>query len=290
MRTRILCLCFVCWCFVLSYTGCATWDAPGEAQVLPVPRLAPDGVVLEVEFVRVPTARTDEFIGLWSEVDEQQIPLDVRRRLDANGIRSGVVGLQLPVFLRDLLDAEKPAYEQLSEGDLVPDSDIFSNYQRLQCRSGSRKRVVASPQMPGTSVIILKLDGRLRAEPYDAAQAVFTVATYPQGDGRVRVVVTPMIEHGQPQMKFVALPGSIAMQTGREKTEFDQMKIETLLSPGQTLIVAGATDAKGLGGFVFHDSIGSNQRSMMLLRLAQSQYDDLWSEERTLSPLTTRIE
>ena len=288
MRTRLFWL--IPFCFLLVQPGCTTWDTPSESQVLPTPRLAPGGVVLEVEFVRIPPAQADAFIAMWSEVDEQQISLDARRRLDANGLRSGIVGLQLPIFLRNLLDSEKPAYEQLADGNLVADTEIFSNYQRLQCRSGSRKRVVASPQRPGRSVIILNREGQLGGEPYDEAQAVFTVATYPQGDGSVRLVVTPVIEHGQTQMKYVALPGSMAMQTGREETEFDEMRIDTTLSPGQTLIVAGAMDARGLGGFVFSDSVGSSERSLMLIRLAQSRYDDLWSEDRTLTQLTTPIE
>jgi len=270
--------------------GCATWDAPSESSILPAPKLAPDGVVLEVEFVRVPAASTAKFAQLWSDVDEQQLPLEVRRRLDANGLRCGVVGFQLPVFVRDLLDAEKPAHELLADGDLAEDTELFSNYQRLQSRTGSRKKIVASPQMHGRTVVILNQDGELRGEPFEEAQGMFMVSTYPQGDGRVRLVITPLIESGESQARWIAVRGSLVMQTGRQQTEFDQMRIDTLLSPGQTLIVTGGPVPRGLGGFVFADSVGPSDRSMMLIRLAQSQYDDLWSEQRKLSPLTTRIE
>ena len=77
---------------------------------------------------------------------------------------------------------------------------------------------------------------------------------------------------------------------GREHQEFDELRMDTVLSPGQTLIVTCAPEARGLGGFFFAEAVGAGDRSLMLLRLAQSQYDDLFQDNRAASPLVTPIE
>lgn len=287
MRARL----FLFALFVTSLVSCATWDAPQETMMLPPPQLPADGVVLEIEFVRVPAGMEAEAEQLWKEVDEQHVPSDQRRVLEANGLRTGLVGSQIPLVLRGWLDAKKPVLEQIAEGTLPQGSDLFLNRQRLQCRTGSRKKIVAAPQKSGATVVILNEEGQLVGEPpFDEAQGMFLVTTYPHGDGRVRVLLTPLIEHGEAKQRFVPTPGMISVQLGREQREFDQLQIDSVVSPGQTILVTCTPHTRGLGGLFFSDAVGPGDRSLMLVRLARSQYDDLFSADRNVSPLVTPIE
>src|SRR5947209_299910 len=45
---------------------------------------------------------------LWSVADEQSIPAETRRAMEANGLRAGVVTGDMPPEVRELLDARPP--------------------------------------------------------------------------------------------------------------------------------------------------------------------------------------
>src|SRR5688500_8098291 len=90
-----------------SMAGCAPWDVPSaEPLKLPSAQMSPDSVALDITFVRMPAADAATNDAIWSEADEQHFPADVRRQLAANGLRVGIIGLQIPPRLRELLDAK----------------------------------------------------------------------------------------------------------------------------------------------------------------------------------------
>ncbi len=92
-----------------TFVGCATWSTAPTADLpsLTLPKLAPDSVVLEVAFVRIPEEQEGFSGRFWREVDEEALPTDLRRRLAANGFRVGLVGSTLPSELQDVLDQEQ---------------------------------------------------------------------------------------------------------------------------------------------------------------------------------------
>ena len=102
--------------------------------------------------------------------------------------------------------------------------------------------------------------------------------TFPMGDGRVRIELTPTIEHGLLRNKYVGGDQTFMLQAGRDTHEFDDLRLENLLSAGQTLAVTKTSDDKGLGRHFFPaDAAASSSGSVMLIRLAQTQQDDLFS-------------
>src|SRR5215469_16507253 len=80
--------------------GCT--KLPKNTSLMPATAVG-DHVALELFFVRVPLGDQTVLQPLWSDVDEQMIPLDVRRRLAANGFVAGQIGGQLPAAVTDLL-------------------------------------------------------------------------------------------------------------------------------------------------------------------------------------------
>jgi len=95
--------------FAWFASGCAlinTTQKP-EASSLPAPPLPASSVVLEVAFARLPLADEAAYSDIWSEVDEQHFPTELRRQMSANGLRCGIVGMQLPPKLKEALDASE---------------------------------------------------------------------------------------------------------------------------------------------------------------------------------------
>ena len=98
--------------------------------------MSPDSVVLEITFVRVPTDAIELLEDMWKDVDELHLPKDQRRRLSANGFRTGIVGTQLPDLVRQLLDQGNDAQDLANAGGSLAD-DIFR--RRLHAPLGLRQ-------------------------------------------------------------------------------------------------------------------------------------------------------
>src|SRR5689334_22838806 len=107
-------------CFVLAATaacGCAPLAKTArQPRGLPPARLAPDAIVFEIAFVRVPSTDSSTYDAIWEAADEQRLSADLRRQLAANGFRAGVFGQELPLKLRELLDRPTNVPAELSQG------------------------------------------------------------------------------------------------------------------------------------------------------------------------------
>ncbi|MDP6468206.1 MAG: hypothetical protein QF918_10725 [Pirellulaceae bacterium] len=275
---------------IVCLCGCASWDSPSAAVSfdLPSPRMSPDSVVLEIAFLRVPVDSAAEFATLWNEVDEQQLSNEDRRRLQSNGFRVGVIGPRLPDMLRQLLDKAESPFEATGSSGVLSE-DIFQNRRRLPVRAGQPAKIVAVPKEQEQIAVLQNEGGYVRGVEFKRAQGVFVLRAFPLGDGRVRIQLTPTIEHGLMRNQYVGGDQSFMLQAGRDTHEFEDLRLESLLSPGQTLAVTKTLDAKGLGSHFFAaDAAASSSGSVMLIRLAQTQLDDLFSSD--LEMVTTDLE
>ncbi|MBP86061.1 MAG: hypothetical protein CMJ64_04985 [Planctomycetaceae bacterium] len=242
--------------------------------------------MLETAFVRVPAGV--ELMPMWREIDEQNLPADVRRDLAANGMRSGIVGLQLPSQIRELLDAAK---EETTNTEAIASGSVTAIQQQLQSRAGERSVLVVVPELPNENVVLFNDAGRVSAKTFDSGQALFAIKTHPFGDGTVELELTPEIKHGDVQHQWVPGNGSFKHDFSRAALVFEQLRLATVVSPGQTLLVTCTAEAKGLGGLFFtKGSQPDAERLVLLIRLAQTQYDDLFDSEETPEPLATPFE
>ena len=61
-----------------------------------------------------------------------------------------------------------------------------------------------------------------------------------------------------------------------------------VLQPGQSLVLSTTLDVKGLGeSFFSHDAASGAVRRILLIRFAQTQFDDLFMPGQTSAPLAT---
>jgi hypothetical protein len=266
--------------------------------------MSPDSVVLEVALVDLPATDPAAAEDLWKGIDEQHIPPDLRRRLADHGLRCGVVGDQLPDWVASRLDERGKYLTLREEGGAASVSDV-SVQRRIQCRPGGRRSIpVADPSQE----LVINPTGAATSARYFDAQCHLAVAAYPQGNGPVRVRLTPEIQHGPPRQRWVGQDGAFRIEGSRECVAFDQLAIEAALTPGQTLCFAATPEAKSLGKAFFDidtsisirranggaETAGEagttalrSPRRFVLVRLAQTQADDLFSPQQRLAPITT---
>lgn len=264
--------------------GCALWsEKPSEPSSLPATKMAPDTVVLEIAFVRVTgetLARQEE---LWREIDEQQLPADVRRRLRENGLRAGIVGSQMPTLLRSLL--EERADPLAIKGPGIGD-DITASQRQLQSRAGKRGVILAGSPQEKMAVLIHE-DGRLIGHELKQAQCLFALKTYPGGDGRVRLELVPEIEHGEVRQRWVGADGAFRVEAAKDQKIIDMLRLEPTISPGEVLVLTCVPEPLGLGKQFFAAGAAGEQK-LLMIRLAQTQYDDVFAPEKVTKPIATR--
>jgi hypothetical protein len=279
-------------CLAVAVCGCARWTttSPSSAALkLPLPRMSADSVVFEVAFALLPPEDEPLDREIWAEIDEQHLPVETRRRLAANGFRSGLVGSPLPVGLQRLLDDQQNnAAVRLNNGE--PVLDELTMQQRKQLGAGRKGDVVTSQTLDKISVLRLQ-EGRLVGQTYEQAQCHFVVRSFPQGDGRVRLELTPEIHHGPIRQHYVGDERALRLDASKGREEFVDLRLETTLSPGQSLVVACTPELKGLGRSFFAEADGANvQRRILLIRLVQTQLDDRFQSGAAAAPLITPAE
>ena len=72
---------------------------------------------------------------------------------------------------------------------------------------------------------------------------------------------------------------------------FDSLAIEVLMTPGESLVLSCTADVKGLGQHMFVDGKSdSDTQYLVLVRLTQTQFDDLFAPDKTAQPVTDRWE
>src|SRR5262245_19896901 len=284
MSWRWICL---GWWLLMSGSGCARWvtgkiEPPSQ---LPPVKAAADAVMLDVAFVKQPAADLDAYDAIWAVADEQELPTELRRELAANGLRVGLFGHQLPAKLQELLDNPDPL-AQGQEADAA-EGEVGGSRRHLQVRTGVWKKVYASQTHPLLAVLLHER-GSVHGHQLTSAQCLFGLKTYPKGDGRVKLDLTPEIEHGELKNRFIRSEAQLIQSVGRDRLMLDELRIEAVLSPGQWLLLSTTRDIKGLGeNFFASTPSGAGQRTLLLVRIAQTQLDDLFAPEQTSAPLAT---
>ncbi len=242
--------------------------------------MSADSVVLEILRVNVPC--DDPAIGplLWEEIDEQHFPADLRRKLQRNGFRVGLVGSPIPETLSRLLELtdNPPPTGEAVEIDLA-DMDCQAKVQRrrIQIRAGRRAEIITSGVREELSVLLCD-SGELNGQTYTKAQTLLSVKAFPNDDGRVRLELLPELYHDESRQRWVGGQGTLRLQAGRPSRTFDQLGVSAVLSPGTMLLITAAPDRPGsLGHHFFTESETAPQQKLLVIRLAQTQHDDLFS-------------
>ena len=166
------------------------------------------------------------------------------------------------------------------------EGDLFSKKRRLHIRPGSPRRIPVTTTGENASVVLYTEEATVCAMRFEKPVGMVELSCEPLGDGRVRLHVIPSVEHGEMRQQWGTAEGAWMVYSNRPRQEFESLAFRTILSPGQTLLVT-ASGSQGIGCGSSLLVPGATNVPIMLVRLAQTQMDDLFNPTPVRRPLAT---
>lgn len=276
---------------IAGLAGCAPFQVAKEADtpkgLLPAPRLALDSVMLEIAHAQIPLNDSATYDEVWKRTDEQMLPVELRQELAGNGLRCGILGNQLPAKLRQIIEQKPELNDERSEDQDTGEVEVDRQLRRIQCRAGRRAKILCSSTFPELS-LLTRENGAVTGRQLIKAQCQLALKPYPEADGHVRIDLLPEVEHGEARNHWVTGEGTLMQKVGRPKLTFEQLRMNITLARGQILVVSAVEDSRGLGEHFFVESVGGTKmRSMVFVRLAHTQHDELFGNGLSSLPLAT---
>ena len=249
-------------------------DASAEAPLAGMtdrPRVALKTIPLELVFVR---HEADDPIfrdELWNLADEQVFEDDLRRRLQANGLRAGLVTAQLPPHIAARFQPPAADVGETLPAALPDNPALMLHVLRLL--PGRVSDVMAATGLP--ELVLLKRDGdSLRGTTYHGASSLFALRAWPAADGRVRLQFVPTIKHGPVERSWVGEEGMFRLEAGPRRDLLQGLEFEATVPNGSMIIVSCVGEpASNVGDAFFRDRSGSRsgQRLLAIRPVPQSQ-------------------
>ena len=187
----------------------------------------------------------------------------------------------MPVKLAQLLELEDKPVATGEPGTIqVEDLESTPRVRRrhIQLRAGHRGEIVASGIYAELPVLMCDADG-VRGRTYPKAQGKLAVKAFPEPDGRVRLELVPELYYGETRQGYVGPPTALRLEAGKDRHVFDELGIEATLSSGDMLVLGSLPSRRGSLGdhFLTQESSGRQERKMLVIRLSQTQHDDLFT-------------
>jgi len=246
--------------------------------------MAPDTVVLETFYARVPFGEAETKDNLWEEIDEQSIASETRRRLAKNGFRVGIVGAQVPAELAKLLAlTDRAAPSAGRQGTVTADLEKEPRVvlQHTQVRAEHPVEILASDVYDRLPVLVCNASG-VTGQIYFQAQGLFVLTPHLEPDRRVRLELVPELRHGESKSRFVPLgQAGFRLDQSRSRQAFDDLSVQVTLLPGQMVVLSSLASRPGsLGHYFFtREADGRLEQKLVVIRLAQTQHDGLFNPQ-----------
>lgn len=277
-RTILLVVCF----WLSAVAGCAFGPAlaRGKSPLAPI-KLPVESAAIEIVTIRHPYEQPELNQELWEQLDETQVPTDVRRRLGDNGLRAGVISGSLPAELERLLRAKATA-DPANSANSPTEAAARLETQPLVRRTTRHLLPEQKFELVASGIyerwpLLTKEDGDVVGNVYPQAQGLFAVKADLEGDSRLRLRLVPEVQFGDARQQFVGEDGIFRVESGRQKITFDKMPLDIRLGEGQWLVLGAQTDREGsLGHRFFTEShAGRLQQKLLLVRFAGTKFDNL---------------
>jgi hypothetical protein len=152
--------------------------------------------------------------------------------------------------------------------------------RRLQVMAGEPFEIpVTGDRERHESLIILTRNerGEVEGRTFPKAQGVFDAKAFSMPDGRVRLELVPEVEYGDTKRHFAhGEGGSLQYKFAPSREVYPSLRLETIVSAGQMLVLSGAPGRLGsLGHHYFSEEIeGAREQKLLLIRLAKSGTSD----------------
>ena len=259
--TIVLCLAFAA---ALTTFGCRNFkvnnDKPVSGIVLPKSQMEIDSIAMRVAVVELDDQQKTDFDS-FIETTDQKLPLEVRQRLDDNGIRVSVISSVNTPSLQKILAPGIPKREWLTghelelaeAGKLEPVHRLVS-HRHVEKKRGESFGVEVSSVRPSSSWRI-HIGEKQLSDSAELAQCQMRITSWPQPDGSLKLQFLPEIRHGQ-KLSRIGVDGStFAVQQSREVKELRSLSFEMSVLPGETVVVAPTEQLERIGDLFFNAKI-----------------------------------
>ncbi len=274
-------------CGALLFCSCAQWKTdpestgrglpaatlPAAANVLdivfwPLPQKLP--AELAVKFGKDQAASADVLAYLWHHADEMAVPATARQRLYDNGLRACRID-HIRQHVQKLQADDAGDEVERFFGEASIGSDITHSQVRIPFRDGKPQDFAVRQMASQMRNILLRVDDRTIGHSLSQPQFLLSVETHTLPDGRVSVRAWPRIEHGDFRQSFASTERAIRLQSQREKWVLHELAVTTQLDRTQTLVIAPADDAFGIGKEMLTTTLpdGSFEQVVVLIRLTR---------------------
>jgi hypothetical protein len=204
---------------------------------------------------------------VWKVADEQVLSPEVRRTLEANGLKIGLITGELPADLESVLHAPPPH-------KVEPATFLLDD--------GDPTLITISEPVEQVSLLVNR-DNRPSGKDYRAASGFLRVTASHDGTNRVALRFTPEIHHGPVQRSFQPIAASTPFAPQQFKIN-DGQQVETLgdlsatlaLEPGQVAIVGCRPEQKrSLGSFLLAQGEASAEQKRQKLIMVWASRNQL---------------
>ena len=232
---------------------------------------APRTIPIEVTFVRHDPRDPAFGADLWRHVDEQALDADLRRRLDANGLRAGVVTGTLPADVARRLEPSAA---------IDPSDPNASGLRRLlRLLPGRRADVVAAAGLAELVLLERGSDG-VGGGTYRDATTLVSLQAWPDADGRIRIRLVPEVRHGAVRRSWVGEEGMFRLEAGQSRHAFDDLGIAARLPAGGLLLVGAAdSDGAAVGDALLRDRDATGGARILVIRPLAPAADPLFATD-----------
>lgn len=253
--------------------GCRLVEPPkGRSPLVPLTAAA-DAVTLEVFSAPAPPD-DPQWAALWSAVDEQPLPAELRQQLAQNGFRAGILGPSVPDALASLLKVTDDRVSDEQRASAPLDSEDGIRLVVMQPRAGQRRDLVTSPTHDSVS-ILQRVGNEVKGKTYRKAEARLILQANTEVDGRTHIELSPELQHGEMKNRVASSEGMYTWRQERERKLFPELKIPATLAPGQMLLVTCLPDRPSSAGHCFfaHSSGDKPVQKLYVFRVAQATPD-----------------
>lgn len=256
--------------FLASIAGChalESGDPITSSSLLQAGRASDQSVTVDIYWARMGEGLDQ---GLWTEVQEERLPVELRRRLAKNGLRAGIVGEAMPDVLLKLLDPKEKA--DLGSGITASLEETGVRRRTRQMRAGKPIELQASEKLAEAN-LLFPGDGEIRGKTFHDAQGIYLLHAERVEDNRVRIQLRPEVRHGREQLRFA--PDETGMisrgKMTRDAELLHDLAIDAQLGAGESLLVTCLPGVGSRLGGLFHTSASKpGERKAILIRIAST--------------------
>ncbi len=265
--------------------GCATWLPSGE-QPRPIekglksPPLSDESVAIETIVLRLNADQQIRLEEFWNSTDQQILAPELRIDLDRNGVRVGKISGSLPSVLEKWMQETGLRAEADSLENTGVTADVQNVARHWRCRAGSKKEIPLR-DLTSEKITLFYHDQGLKGRALDRPRIYYSMSAVPGRDQTAMVSLTPEIEHGEVQKRFIVSDVALRPVSERERLSLGSLTIPMKMQRGDSLVIGPTSDRRGVGAEVLHSCTADYKYEpvIMIVRLAQSGVDSVFEND-----------